>query len=94
MVRADVFMSYNVLQTAPPNKVFDKDGHFLRSMGSSGDGPGEFQSPGSFSVSPDGAVAVFDYGKGGLVRFDASGGVGDERPFPYFPSPNLHRHFT
>ena len=74
--------------------VFDKDGHFLRSMGSSGGGPGEFQSPGSFSVSPDGAVAVFDYGKGGLVRFDASGEVDDEQPFPLSPTSNPQRHFS
>jgi hypothetical protein len=74
--------------------VFDADGQFLRSMGGSGGGPGEFQSPGSFSVSPDGAVAVFDYGKGSLVRFDGNGEVDDEQPFPLFPTPNAQRHFS
>lgn len=77
--------------------VFDKDGHFLRSMGSSGGGPGEFQSPESISVSPDGEVAVFDYGKVSLVRFDGNGEVIDEQPFPLFPTPTpwrpRRRHF-
>ncbi len=76
--------------------VFNPDGQFLRSMGGSGGGPGEFQSPGSFAVSPDGAVAVFDYGKGGLVRFDGNGEVMDEQPFPLFPTPTAtpQRHFS
>ncbi len=74
--------------------VFDANGQFLRSMGSSGGGPGEFQSPASFSVSPDGAVAVFDFGKGNLVRFDAEGGIEVEQPFPLYPTPNAQRHFS
>jgi hypothetical protein len=76
--------------------VFDANGQFLRTMGSSGGGPGEFKSPGSFSVSPDGAVAVFDYGKGGLVRFDRNGEVMDEQKFPLYPTPtaNPQRHFS
>ena len=73
--------------------VFDTYGRFLRSMGRRGGGPGEFQSPGSMSVSPEGAVAVFDYGKGGLVRFDENGNVDVELPFPLYPTPNRQRHF-
>jgi hypothetical protein len=74
--------------------VFDADGQFLRSMGGSGGGPGEFRAPGSISVSSDGEIAVFDYGKGTLVRFDAGGEVDDEQPFPLFPTPNAQRHFS
>jgi hypothetical protein len=76
--------------------VFDADGQFLRSMGGSGGGPGELLSPGSIAVSPDGAVAVFDYGKGGLVRFDGNGEVMDEQPFPLFPTPTAYpqRHIS
>jgi hypothetical protein len=44
-------------------------------------------------VSPDGAVAVFDFAKGRLVRFDAAGQIADEQPFPIFPAPNRQRHF-
>jgi len=73
--------------------VFDANGTFLRSMGSSGGGPGEFGMPASVSVSPDGAVAVFDFAKGRLVRFDAAGQIADELPFPIFPAPNRQRHF-
>jgi hypothetical protein len=74
--------------------VFDTAGRFVRSMGAGGGGPGEFRTPASLSVSPDGAVAVFDYGKGGLVRFDATGAVDDEQPFALFPTPDGQRHFS
>jgi hypothetical protein len=73
--------------------VFDADGRYLRTMGSRGGGPGEFGMPASVSVSPDGAVAVFDFAKGHLVRFDPAGGIADEEPFPIFPAPNQQRHF-
>lgn len=87
----------NLFVLDPPNSrvaVFDADGHYLRSMGGSGGGPGEFQSPASMSVAPDGSVAVFDFGKGNLVRFDAGGQVDVEQPFPLFPAPNRQRHFA
>ncbi len=73
--------------------VFDAGGEFVRSMGSRGGGPGEFQTPASFSVSPEGAVAVFDFGKASLVRFDKNGEVDDEQSFPLFLTPNDQRHF-
>jgi len=44
-------------------------------------------------VSADGAVAVFDFAKGHLVRFAPDGGIADEVPFPIFPAPNQQRHF-
>ena len=95
MVDADAVGNLYVLD--PQNArvvVFDRDGGFLRSMGGSGGGPGELQAPGSFSVSPDGAVAVFDFGKGHLVRFDEEGGVDVEQPFTLYPTPNDQRHFS
>ena len=73
--------------------VFDEDGQFVRSMGGRGGGPGEFQMPASLSVSSEGAVAVFDFAKGSLVRFDEQGRVDDEQLLPIFPSPNNQRHF-
>lgn len=72
--------------------VFDADGQFLRAMGSSGGGPGEFRAPRSMSVSSDGEVAVFD--QVSLVRFDGNGDVDDKQPFPLFPTPNTQRHFS
>lgn len=76
--------------------VFDAEGRFLRSMGSRGGGPGEFRSPATISVSSDGEVAVFDYGKADLVRFGADGTVRDEKPLHLFPTPtpNVQRHFS
>lgn len=73
--------------------VFDADGRFLGTMGSRGNGPGEFSMPASISVSPDGGVAVFDFAKGRLVRFDAARQIVEEQPFPIFPAPNQQRHF-
>lgn len=35
-------------------------GHWLRSIGRSGDGPGEFRTPTNLAVSPDGSVCVVD----------------------------------
>jgi len=87
----------NLFVLDPPNArivVFDPDGQFVRSMGGSGGGPGEFRAPGSISVAGDGSVAVFDYGKGSLVRFDTNGEVLDEQPFPLFPTPWQQRHFS
>lgn len=73
--------------------VFDEDGEFVRTVGSRGSGPGEFQIAISLSVSSAGAVAVFDLAKGSLVRFDADGQVDDQQLFPFSPSPNDQRHF-
>jgi hypothetical protein len=94
LVRADAAGRIYVLD--PENSrivVFDSDGQFIRSMGGSGGGPGEFQSAASMSVSPEGAVAVFDFRKGSLVRFDENGEVEVEQPFPLFPRPDGQRHF-
>ncbi|UCG85175.1 MAG: 6-bladed beta-propeller [Gemmatimonadota bacterium] len=99
-VRADLIAADargNLFVLDPQNArvvVFDANGQFLRTMGGSGGGPGELRAPGSISVSSDGEVSVFDFGKGSLVRFDARGGVENEQPFPLFPTPNLQRHFS
>lgn len=53
--------------------VFDGAGVFVRSVGGQGGGPGEFRFPSDLAVAPDGAVAVFDYDKGGFVRFAPDG---------------------
>lgn len=53
--------------------VFDREGRHLRTMGREGGGPGELQWPFSIAVAPDGAAAVADMGKEGLVRYDAHG---------------------
>lgn len=86
----------NLLVLDPTNAriaVFDPDGRSLGTMGGRGNGPGEFGMPASISVSPDGAVAVFDFAKGRLVRFGAAREIVEEQPFPIFPAPNRQRHF-
>lgn len=72
--------------------VFDAEGAFLRALGGRGEGPGELSSPNSLAVSPGGVVSVFDFGKGGLVRFDSAGLVLAEMPFPAYPWPDAGRH--
>jgi hypothetical protein len=41
-------------------KVFDKDGNFLRHIGKSGQGPGEFQIPGGLALTPDNELMIED----------------------------------
>jgi hypothetical protein len=74
--------------------VFDSTGRFIRTLGGEGGGPGEMKRPNTLSVSPEGTVSIFDFGKGGLVRFDADGAVLPEERFEHFPMPNRQRHFA
>ncbi len=59
--------------------VFDGAGEVVRRMGRQGGGPGEFRFPTDLAVSDDGAVAVWDFDKGGLVGFASDGSVLPER---------------
>ncbi|HSR41934.1 MAG TPA: hypothetical protein VLL48_07175, partial [Longimicrobiales bacterium] len=53
--------------------VYDSALSVLRTTGGQGEGPGELAGPLGIDVGPDGEVAVFDYRKGGLVRWDPEG---------------------
>jgi hypothetical protein len=53
--------------------VFDSEGRFIRSMGSRGGGPGEFEFGMGFSVDPDGTVSLFDPSKRGIMRWGPDG---------------------
>lgn len=74
--------------------VFGPEGELIRTLGRDGGGPGEFQAPNGLSVTPEGVISVFDFGKGGLVRFDADGTVLPEISFQEFPASTGHRHFA
>ncbi|MGD2152750.1 MAG: 6-bladed beta-propeller [Gemmatimonadales bacterium] len=75
--------------------VFDSSGTFLRVLGREGRGPGELSGPASLDVTGEGTVAVYDYRKGGLVRFGPDGETLPEiLPFPFFPLPVRQRHFA
>ena len=54
-------------------QIFDAQGNFLRSVGSEGEGPGEFSMPARLSVNKAGQFAVFDMGQQRISVFDASG---------------------
>lgn len=94
-VRADAHGNLYIMDGANHQvSVFDANGRHIRSLGGEGGGPGEFLRIATFDVSPTGAVAVFDFGKGSLVRFHENGEVDDEEPFTLFPAPFGERHFA
>lgn len=41
-------------------KVFDEEGNFMRNIGKSGQGPGEFQIPGGLALTPDNELMIED----------------------------------
>jgi hypothetical protein len=53
--------------------VFDAQGRALRSFGRQGRGPGEFSFPSDLAVADDGSVAVYDFDRGGFIRFASDG---------------------
>lgn len=55
--------------------VFSSDGELVDTLGREGGGPGEMESPMALSVGDDGVVAVYDFARGGLVRWSAEGEV-------------------
>lgn len=57
--------------------VVSAAGAVLDTLGSPGDGPGELASPSAIAVDENGTVSVYDYGRGGLVRWSATGEARD-----------------
>lgn len=57
--------------------VFSPGGELVDTLGREGGGPGELESPMALSVAGDGVVAVYDFARGGLVRWSAEGEVLD-----------------
>ena len=72
--------------------IFTPEGEFIRTVGAHGEGPGEISMAASLAVSSEGTVSVFDFGKGGLVRFGPDGESLPNLPFPFFPWPGTTRH--
>src|SRR5690606_16530477 len=67
--------------------AFDREGRHLRTFGRQGGGPGEIlRSGGGIALEPDGTVSIFDFGKLGLVRFDAEGRPLDELRIDAYPA--------
>lgn len=55
---------YVVDGQVPAVRVYDRQGRYLRDIGRPGQGPGEYQRPGSVAVLPDGRVLVREYSSG------------------------------
>lgn len=64
-----------VVLDAPGHRIvlFDSLGVLVSTRGRAGAGPGEFTFPVGISVSPDGAIGVFDAAQRAIVRLDANG---------------------
>ncbi|MEX2530121.1 MAG: 6-bladed beta-propeller [Gemmatimonadota bacterium] len=62
--------------------IFDDTGRHLRSVGRSGDGPGEFGFPVGLTVAPEGEFGVLDISKRGIVSFSLDGEILPTVPFP------------
>jgi len=69
--------------------VFGRSGSAVGSVGRPGRGPGELSEPTALAVSPDGDVAVYDYGAGGIVRWGPAGELPLERLEAPFWGPEL-----
>ena len=70
--------------------VFGRSGRVVGSVGRPGEGPGELSEPTALAVSRAGEVAVYDFGAGGVVRWDPAGGLPAlERLEPVFWGPEL-----
>jgi hypothetical protein len=54
-------------------KVFDPDGHMVRTIGQKGDGPGEFQNIGEMALLPDDRLLVLDWEAHRTSLFDTEG---------------------
>jgi hypothetical protein len=54
-------------------RIYDSAGVFRRSMGRSGDGPGEFRGMRSLSLLAGDTIAVYDFGLDRISYFSASG---------------------
>lgn len=52
--------------------VVDSAGRFVETVGTAGEGPGEFRFPARLAVAGDGALWIHDAGHGALLAFDAA----------------------
>ena len=53
--------------------IFDADGTLIRTAGTQGTGPGEFERAGAVDISPNGEIWVMEMAKGRLTALDSDG---------------------
>lgn len=58
-------------------RLYDAKGHFLKTLGGPGSGPGEFLDPGPVSVTVGDSVLVWDQPAYRITRFDPEGKLAD-----------------
>ncbi len=66
---------------------WDQEGRLVRTVGGSGDGPGEFRVPRSVFVFPNGTVGLVDIGHRAMVVYDSAGGHVGNLPLRSRPAP-------
>src|SRR5690606_18344318 len=69
---------YVVDYISPRVAIFEPDGGYSGSLGRSGSGPGEFRNPVAAALDPDGAIAIWDAGRGIVSRWSGEGELLDE----------------
>ena len=60
-------------QGVPALRLYDSTGHFIRTIGRPGAGPGEYRSHIALAVMPDGSIAEWDGGNARINRFREDG---------------------
>ena len=63
-------------------RVYSPEGEFVRSLGTIGEGPAEYQKPRNLTVFPDGTVAISQYLPGKIVRLSLAGQAESNYPLP------------
>lgn len=63
---------------SPRVAIFERDGQYAGQLGRPGGGPGEFRNPVAAAMDEDGAVAVWDAGRGIVSRWSGAGDLLDE----------------
>ncbi len=63
---------YLVAARGDAPQAFDANGHFIRSLGRKGSGPGEFVASDAFAAGPGDSIAVYDGGTRRIQLFDSN----------------------
>ncbi len=66
-------------------REFDRDGRFVRTVGRTGGGPGEYRRLVAAGYDDEGRLTVLDQSAMRVQRFDGAGTVGDATTAPFIP---------